>query len=110
MVKTVTLYMFKSTDFWQSGYYALRVPFKTTALLRQTAYAPKADHSLKSFLGDGPELSTPWTAEALTQSYFPEEVALSEAVKVKIQEKKGMWQYEKERKLTKHNKTSIAYL
>lgn len=54
----------------------------------QTVHTPKVDHSLKSFLGDSPELSTPRTAEAQTQGYFPEEVELSEAIKVGIQEKK----------------------
>lgn len=86
-----------------------RLHLKTWCFLAQTTSTPKADRSLKSFLGEGPELSTPWRAEPQTQSYFPEEAALSKAMKETIQEK-SMWQYEKKRKLTKHSNTSVAYL
>lgn len=86
-----------------------RLHLKTQFFLAQTTHTPKADHSLKSFLGEGPELSTPWRTEPQTQSYFPKEAPLSKAVKETIQEKR-MWQYEKKRKLTKHNNTSVAYL
>lgn len=64
-----------------------RFYLKPRWFLAQAAYIPESDRSLKSFLGEGPELSTPWRAEPQTQGYFPEEAALSKAIKETIQEK-----------------------
>lgn len=77
-----------------------RLHLKTWCFLAQTARTPKADRFLKSFLGEGPELSTPWRAEPQTQTYFPKEAALSKAIKETIQEKKYVTVW-KEKKINK---------